>query len=337
MITQATIRALLVLGMATAVSGCKLAVIVTGEGDVESSLSETRNCAGGSVCTFEVTDTTYTESFTAIPREGYEFVKWRAGGSDFFCADSVNPTCTVSNVSMAGNAGIEAVIASFQLFHIMPIFEFVGIDTDGDGIKDHLDDDDDNDGVLDDLDNCPLMAPNRDGFGCPGKAITDTVVVDGKEWAQVNLFANLSWQEISTACPDGVCLDGSVLSGNDMTGWVWATPGEIYPLINYFIGSDQVGPFLTNETVSSSVWATDMFGPGFFGPTETSGTGSPTTQRVTGLVFGCLYYDATPPYDPCWITVVDEVSSDARYIVTYGLLQPIDVIPNMGAWFYRMP
>lgn len=33
---------------------------------------------------------------------------------------------------------------SVALFYIMPLFKFVGIDTDGDGIKDHVDEDDDN-------------------------------------------------------------------------------------------------------------------------------------------------------------------------------------------------
>lgn len=137
------------------IAGCKLAVVVTQGGDVQS-LSTLRDCAGGNVCEFEINDSTFSDSFTAVPREGYQFIKWRAGGSDFFCGNSVNPTCSLSNVGTAGNAGIEAVIASFQMFHIMPVFEFVDIDTDSDGIKNHLDDDDDNDGVLDVDDLCPL-------------------------------------------------------------------------------------------------------------------------------------------------------------------------------------
>ncbi|MCX2975969.1 hypothetical protein EYC82_01190 [Halieaceae bacterium IMCC11814] len=42
------------------------------------------------------------------------------------------------------------------------------MDTDGDGIPNHIDTDDDNDGVLDPDDDCPLQGPNLDGSGCPG-------------------------------------------------------------------------------------------------------------------------------------------------------------------------
>jgi len=165
---------LLILAMAAlAISGCKLAVIVTEGGDVQS-LSSTRDCAGGNVCEFEITDTTFSESFTAIPKAGYQFVKWRNGGSDFFCPDSLNAACNLSNVGGAGIPAIEAVVASFMIFHIMPIFEFVGIDTDGDGIKDHLDDDDDNDGLLDGVDPCPL---NPDP-ACGALAVLEQLIAD---------------------------------------------------------------------------------------------------------------------------------------------------------------
>ena len=149
------LRFLIVALASLALSACKLSVIVTGGGDVQS-LSGTRDCAGGNVCEFEITDTTFTESFTAVPRDGYQFVKWRKGGSDFFCPDSPNASCILSNVGGAGNTAIESIVASFAMFHIMPVFEFVGIDTDEDGIKDHLDPDDDNDGLLDGVDPCPL-------------------------------------------------------------------------------------------------------------------------------------------------------------------------------------
>jgi hypothetical protein len=52
--------------------------------------------------------------------------------------------------------------------------------------------------------------------------ITDTVTADGKEWAQVDLFLNLSWYDINAVCPEGVCSDGGMLNGYDMTGWLWA-------------------------------------------------------------------------------------------------------------------
>lgn len=61
----------------------------------------------------------------------------------------------------------------------------------------------------------------------PASAITDTVTVDGLEWAQVDLFLGLSWNEINAACPSGTCASGAVLNGYDMSGWMWATLTEV--------------------------------------------------------------------------------------------------------------
>jgi hypothetical protein len=48
-----------------------------------------------------------------------------------------------------------------------------------------------------------------------GIDITDTVTVDGKVWAQVDLFTNLSWNDINAVCPEGACF--GILNGHDMT------------------------------------------------------------------------------------------------------------------------
>ena len=52
--------------------------------------------------------------------------------------------------------------------------------------------------------------------------ITDTVIRGGKEWAQVDLFPGLSWNQINTVCPGGHCAAGGELLHYDMTGWTWA-------------------------------------------------------------------------------------------------------------------
>jgi hypothetical protein len=174
-------KSLLLIGAAVVLTGCKLVVHVTSGGDVQSA-SGTRNCAGADLCEFEITDTNFTDSFTATPREGYVFSRWHKGDG-FFCAGSTNPTCALSNTGAAGNTGIEALIDSQEMFHIMPIFEFVGIDTDGDGIKDHLDEDDDNDGIFDIDDPYPLD-PTRPGDDdtCGGEG--QELVFETLDWAQ---------------------------------------------------------------------------------------------------------------------------------------------------------
>lgn len=115
------IKHLLLIGMSSALTGCYLEVIPTAGGDIQS-LSGARDCVGGSVCQFEVTDTNFNDSFTATAKPGYEFVRWQAGDG-FQCADSTSPTCSLSNEGVEGHAGAEAVIASNQVFKIMPVFE----------------------------------------------------------------------------------------------------------------------------------------------------------------------------------------------------------------------
>ncbi len=251
------LKILVILAVTTLITGCKLAVMVPSGGDVTSE-SGTRNCAGGSLCEFNITDSTFYEVFTAVARPGYVFSKWSAGGPAFFCGDSTNPSCEITNEGTAGDANIQAIIATGKFFYVMPIFKFVGIDTDGDGIKDHVDADDDNDGVNDFDDVCPLVGPNLDGFGCPGKPITDTVNANGKVWAQTNLFTNLSWNDISAVCPAGVCNNSAMLNGFNMDGWMWADVEVAVELFNSYGISPPLAP-LENRIEDYSSWAPAFF------------------------------------------------------------------------------
>ncbi len=164
-----------VFGFAT---GCKIAVVVPEGGSVQSSPGYCANDYSqdsGFVCIYSVTDTNYSESFTAIPRDGWQFVKW-SGGPSFLCPESTDPTCTVSTVGLAGNAGAEAVIASDKTFYVMPIYV-------------------------------------RTASAAP---IPRTVTVDGKEWAQPVLFTEVTRSAIAAACPEGTCsgaLNGYDMNG----------------------------------------------------------------------------------------------------------------------------
>ena len=114
-------KCLLVLYLPIVLTGCKLALTVPSGGDVTSA-SGTANCAQGSVCELTITDTTFNESFTAVPKTGYVFTKWKAGDG-YVCANSTTPTCVTSNTQFEGNAQVEAIIASDATFKIEPIFE----------------------------------------------------------------------------------------------------------------------------------------------------------------------------------------------------------------------
>lgn len=132
---------LTILAVTVLIAGCKLNLVVPTGGDVTSA-SGTRHCAGGTVCEFIIANSTFNESFTAVPRPGYVFSKWADG---FQCGNSTNPVCTINNTGyvMGSNAAVDSYIQSGAYFYAMPLFSFVGIS--GDVDKDH---------VVDTKDNC---------------------------------------------------------------------------------------------------------------------------------------------------------------------------------------
>ncbi len=118
--TSSLFKILVFLALTSLVAGCKLTVH-TGDGGNVQSLSGTRECTEGSNCVFDVTDTQFKETFTAVPLLGFEFVKWQAGDG-FLCGNSHNPTCTVSTVGLTDQAA-QAIIASDNVVRISPIFD----------------------------------------------------------------------------------------------------------------------------------------------------------------------------------------------------------------------
>ncbi len=113
-------RLLAGVAIAVLVAGCKVAVIAVEGGEVKSVGSGT--CREGDICIVDVSDTSFSASFTAVPNSGWRFVRWNRGDG-FFCGDSNDPTCVLSNVGTDGNAAIEAIIASAKTFYLMPVFE----------------------------------------------------------------------------------------------------------------------------------------------------------------------------------------------------------------------
>jgi hypothetical protein len=214
-------------------SGCKLAVMVPSEGNVVSA-SGLRDCAGPRYCEFDITDDAFSETFTAVPRPGFEFVRWQDGGG-FICARSTDASCTVEMPNAIAGA---AIVALFHTGLIRPVFTSPeGVDTDGDGMINEIDDDDDNDGTQDAFDNCPLDGPNTDGLGCPYIHEGDAVRVDDKMWAQPALFQGVTWYEINDACPGPAGACSGKLGNYDVTGWTWASGAEVTELFNDFFGT----------------------------------------------------------------------------------------------------
>jgi endo-1,4-beta-xylanase len=249
-------RMLAVLAIACLLTGCKLALVVSTGGDVTSA-SGTRNCPGGSVCEHDITDLTFKETFTAEPRRGYVFSRWHSGPG-FLCGGSVTPTCVADNtVFPSGIAVIEAGLASGHYAYAMPLFEFVGIDTDDDGIKDHLDDDDDNDGVRDIDDPCPtnpdLLCGDVDGL-----SLSAAGALSG-----VRIGATLEPAEIDDGDYAGTLLRefGAITPENAMKMYSIQNQRGVWT----FAGADAVIDFAEANDLPvrghTLVWAQDQFTP----------------------------------------------------------------------------
>jgi hypothetical protein len=166
----------------------------------------------------------------------------------------------------------------------------------------------------------------------PG-AITDTITVNGVEWAQPDLFTNLSWGEINQLCPiaeGGVCkkavYEEDRLNGYDMEGWTWASMDDVNGLFNYFLASAGV----TGDDLLSGQdyyygydyggWGTAFFDAGFrgtFGP-----------RFLDGLV--------STLHDCCQAYVgrmqdFDDPEPDVAQVFFYESSRQ----PDVGAFFYR--
>jgi len=247
-------------------------------------------------------------------------------------------------------------------------------DTDGDGEGDACDEtpngtnDDDGDGVLNDVDNCPRdynpdqADTDSDGIGdvCEGTVITaaDTVTVDGRVWAQVDLFTGLTWWKINDVCPAGICQKGGILNGYDMGGWTWASTSDFNAMFNTYLspenalvpGSDGTSIFIFER---ASRWAPSFFASGWR-PTQID-TGWRSVYGITRdyYLFSSLFPDWPPEVPPLTDTVgfaflLDrekgewQEDDDIAESGAVDIIRPAELIPPAdrsgsysGAWFYK--
>jgi hypothetical protein len=145
------------------------------------------------------------------------------GQNKFSCNENVGQYSLDVPIDQDGNITLMVFADGFKPFKVITQ---VVQDSDGDGIKNYLDYDDDNDGIFDVDDACPLN---------PSLNCVTTIFADGKEWLQVSLFTNLSWNDINAVCPvgnGGVC--SGALNGHDISGWTWASAPELGALFDYY-------------------------------------------------------------------------------------------------------
>lgn len=157
--------------------------------------------------------------------------------------------------------------------------------------------------------------------------ITDTVVVDGREWAQLTALTNVSWNELSAVCPAGQCTDAT-LADTSLAGWNWATAAEVGDLFNVFTGTNAF-----SVPNSLRIPGTDVFDfIAALGFRESSfnnyagWTSSEITNRVGERAIGAavrLFGDAT-------IGFIQDIGTDFD-------VDKDTKSGNVGAWLFREP
>lgn len=213
---------LLFISIAALLAGCKLAVINVEGGEVQSIGSGT--CAAGTVCMINVADTTFSEAFAAVPDEGWYFHKWNTGGR-FLCGNSSNPECRLSFEGLQGQEEIEALVASSEVFYLMPVFR-----------------------------NYPRATLVEGQLR--------VIAVDGKkwEWLHPKEFLGYSYDQIAAVCPlpSGKCSGLLKDSDVDLKGYFWASEDDIVSLFQafaakppYYSLSEQDMPFLGSMVENS--------------------------------------------------------------------------------------
>ncbi len=134
--------------------GCKIVQQVGSGGHVVSSSGQF-DCAEGRTCEIDLPNgEPFTETFTAVPNNGYEFAGWRSSES-YMCSGS-DVRCVLN---------IPGLVTHYDFTGYMTA-EFTEIP------------DQDGDGIADDADNCPDMAnagqedTDQDGIGDVCDAVT---------------------------------------------------------------------------------------------------------------------------------------------------------------------
>jgi hypothetical protein len=99
-------------------AGCKIVVQVPEGGQVVSDQGLV--CAAGESCVIDVADSSYLETFEAVPAAGYVFSKWyQANG--YLCGGS-SLTCAFSAAFVEGNASLEALLDDDFNVYLQPVF-----------------------------------------------------------------------------------------------------------------------------------------------------------------------------------------------------------------------
>ena len=68
-------------------------------------------------------------------------------------------------------------------------------------------------------------------IGAPPSTAAPTV--DGREWRELFETTGLSWSQVASVCPtDGATACSGTVGGRNLTGWTWATSGQVRDLLD---------------------------------------------------------------------------------------------------------
>lgn len=192
---------LLILGLLCALmSACKVVIELPGGGHVVSSSSafDCRNelqaasqSAGGRHyatsasltpdhaenvhCEFDVSDTFFDETFTAVPDEGYKFVRWKKVERGFF-GGSTERTVRLFTSGFVGNEALLSILESDQEFYLQPVFALTGGDENCDAFQGSFE---------------RIQAIVFDGYGC-----TNSACHGGASPGGLDLRASVAYQNL---------------------------------------------------------------------------------------------------------------------------------------------
>ena len=167
----------------------------------------------------------------------------------------------------------------------------------------------------------------------PLTEIGATVTMDGKAWAPMNSFGDLSWDEINDVCPianGGDCLPGGQLMEYDMTGWTWASVDDVNALINFYTSSGAIGPG-PDELPSTTIGF--QLNNARFPPTETE-------LSCSGCTVATWKGWTATPADIAGQSHLAEVFFSGSFLGFGGhstTLLTDDNSAGHSVWFYRTP
>jgi Leucine-rich repeat (LRR) protein len=103
--------------------GCKVEITVPKGGDVITASGSYR-CVSGRVCTIDINDVFFDETFIAEPSSGHIFIGWKKGWSTdgaYFCGGKVTP-CHLTTGGFGDHPILMAILETGWIFNLEPIF-----------------------------------------------------------------------------------------------------------------------------------------------------------------------------------------------------------------------